>query len=140
MFDYETPLCIAFKEFNYLLQIDPNVLTDDVFEIKNYEEYKNDWIYEWNDKIPWVSEKPWKMYGVWKEPVPVRHHCDLFYYKTGCSEWPTCNWRDDGFCNGGNLPGQYVIDNQIHYQDEEWYEALEDCEMKTIALYNKAEL
>ncbi|GJV87212.1 hypothetical protein Tco_1531150 [Tanacetum coccineum] len=101
LFNYETPLCIAFKEFNHLLQIDPNVLTDDVFGEKYYKEYKNDWIYEWNDKIP---------------------------------------WRDDGYCNGGNLPGQYQVGNQIHYQDHEWYEALEDSDMKREALRNKAEL
>ncbi|GJT04377.1 hypothetical protein Tco_0838839 [Tanacetum coccineum] len=90
---------------------------------KNYgneelsEEYKNDWICEWNDKIPWISEKPWKLDGIWKEPVPVKHRLEPFNYKNGCSEWPTYSWRDDGYCNGGNLPGQYVVGNQIHYQD-----------------------
>ncbi|GKA44475.1 hypothetical protein Tco_0737199 [Tanacetum coccineum] len=82
LFNYETPLCIAFKEFNHLLQIDPNVLTDDVFREKYYEQYKDDWIYEWNDKIPWVSEKPWKLYEIWKEPVPVKHCCEPFNYET----------------------------------------------------------
>ncbi|GJZ17685.1 putative reverse transcriptase domain-containing protein [Tanacetum coccineum] len=105
LFDYETHLCIAFKEFNHLLQIDPNVLTDDVFGIKSYEEYRNDLIYEWNDKIPWVSERPWKDDGIWKELVPVKHCCEPFNYKNRCSEWPTYSWRDDGYCNGGNLPG-----------------------------------
>ncbi|GKD52981.1 hypothetical protein Tco_1286368 [Tanacetum coccineum] len=27
IFDFETPMCKAFKEFNYLLQIDPDLLT-----------------------------------------------------------------------------------------------------------------
>ncbi|GKF25152.1 hypothetical protein Tco_0081046, partial [Tanacetum coccineum] len=27
LFDFETPMCKAFKEFNYLLQIDPDLLT-----------------------------------------------------------------------------------------------------------------
>ncbi|GJW75529.1 hypothetical protein Tco_0134899 [Tanacetum coccineum] len=26
---------------------------------KTYEEFKNDWIYEWNEDVPWVPEKPW---------------------------------------------------------------------------------
>ncbi|GJV42225.1 hypothetical protein Tco_1420665 [Tanacetum coccineum] len=30
VFDFKTPLCRAFKEFNYLLQIDPDVLTKDI--------------------------------------------------------------------------------------------------------------
>ncbi|GJS40535.1 hypothetical protein Tco_0565578 [Tanacetum coccineum] len=44
----------------------------------------------------------------------------------------------DSYCNGGNLPGAYHIGNSIHYQDLEWYEALEDSELKDEALRNKA--
>ncbi|GJY69598.1 hypothetical protein Tco_0472580 [Tanacetum coccineum] len=47
-------------------------------------------------------------------------------------------WREDGYCNGGNLPGAYHIGNSFHYQDLEWYEALEDSELKDEALRNKA--
>ncbi|GJY39144.1 hypothetical protein Tco_0425508 [Tanacetum coccineum] len=47
-------------------------------------------------------------------------------------------WKDDGYCNGGNLPGTYIIENQLHNQDVEWYEALEDSELKDLALRNKA--
>ncbi|GJW97398.1 hypothetical protein Tco_0179206 [Tanacetum coccineum] len=47
-------------------------------------------------------------------------------------------WREDGFCNGGNFPDAYVIGNSLHYQDLEWYEALEDSELKEEALRNKA--
>ncbi|GJU80683.1 hypothetical protein Tco_1283048 [Tanacetum coccineum] len=48
------------------------------------------------------------------------------------------NWREDGYCNGGNLLGAYHIGNFLHYQDLEWYEALEDSELKDEALRNKA--
>ncbi|GKE87632.1 hypothetical protein Tco_1565107, partial [Tanacetum coccineum] len=41
-------------------------------------------------------------------------------------------------CNGGNFPGAYIIGNSLHYQDYEWYEALEDGELKEEALRNKA--
>ncbi|GKE27144.1 hypothetical protein Tco_1442528, partial [Tanacetum coccineum] len=51
---------------------------------------------------------------------------------------PTCGWRNDGFCNGGNLPVAYIIRNSLHYQYYEWYEALEDSELKEEALRNKA--
>ncbi|GJX84123.1 hypothetical protein Tco_0333604 [Tanacetum coccineum] len=138
LFDYETPMCKAFEEFNYLLQIDPDLLTNDIEGFKTYEDYKNDWIYEWNKDVPWVEEKPWTNAGVWTKPTPVKHTCMPFNYKTGCSEWPTCSWMDDGYCNGGNLPGTYIIGNQLHYQDYEWYEALEDSELKDNALKNKA--
>ncbi|GJS83604.1 reverse transcriptase domain-containing protein [Tanacetum coccineum] len=113
--------------------------SDDMDEVAGtYEDYKNDWIYEWNKDVPWVDEKPWTNAGVWTKPTPVKHTCKPFNYKTGCSEWPTCSWKDDGYCNGGNLPGTYIIGNQLHYQDYEWYEALEDSELKDEALRNKA--
>nr|GEV87680.1 hypothetical protein [Tanacetum cinerariifolium] len=31
----------------------------DIFRFKPLYEYKDDWIYEWNNGIPWVDEKPW---------------------------------------------------------------------------------
>ncbi|GKA98037.1 hypothetical protein Tco_0825931 [Tanacetum coccineum] len=113
LFDFETPMCKAFKEFNYLLQIDTDLLTKDIKGFKTYEDYKN-------------------------EPTPVEHTCKPFNYKTRCSEWRTCSWKNDGYCNGGNLPETYIIGNQIHYQDYKWYEALEDSELKDKALRNKA--
>ncbi|GKE16285.1 hypothetical protein Tco_1423862 [Tanacetum coccineum] len=52
IFDYETPLCLAFKEFNYLLKVDLDLLTKDIMGFKTYEDYKDDWIYEWNKNVP----------------------------------------------------------------------------------------
>ncbi|GJU66538.1 hypothetical protein Tco_1252797 [Tanacetum coccineum] len=45
---------------------------------------------------------------------------------------------NDGYCNGGNLPGAYIVGNSLHYQDYEWYEALKDSELKEQALRDKA--
>ncbi|GJV71293.1 hypothetical protein Tco_1491288 [Tanacetum coccineum] len=95
-------------------------------------------IYEWNKDVPWVDEKPWTNVGVWTKPTPVKHTFKPFNYKTGCSEWPTCSWKNDRYCHGGNLLGTYIIGNQLHYQDYEWYKALEDSELKDEALRNKA--
>ncbi|GJY87889.1 hypothetical protein Tco_0502517 [Tanacetum coccineum] len=103
----------------------------------NFETHIIFGIYEWNKDVPWVDEKPWTNAGVWTKPTPVKHTCKPFNYKTGCLELPTCSWGDDGYCNGGNLPGTYIIGNQLHYQDYEWYEALEDSELKDLALRNK---
>ncbi|GJR49782.1 hypothetical protein Tco_1400303 [Tanacetum coccineum] len=138
VFDYKTPLCLAFNEFNYLLKVDPNLLTKDIMGFKTYEDYKDDSIYDWNKDIPWVDEKPWTDARVWTKPKPIKHTCKPFNYKTGYSEWPTCSWRKDGYCNGGNFPGAYYIGNSLHYQDLEWYEALEDSDLKNEALKNKA--
>ncbi|GJY69014.1 hypothetical protein Tco_0471996 [Tanacetum coccineum] len=109
LFDYETPLCEKFNEFNYLLKIDPDLLTKDIEGFKTYEEYKDDWIYEWNENVPWVHENSWTDTG-----------------------------KEDGYCNGGNLPGAYIVGNTLHYQDLEWYDALKDSELKDEALRNKA--
>nr|GEU36501.1 hypothetical protein [Tanacetum cinerariifolium] len=46
VFNYESPICKAFDEFNYLLKIDPNLLTKDIPRFKTYKQFKNDWIYE----------------------------------------------------------------------------------------------
>nr|GEX96803.1 hypothetical protein [Tanacetum cinerariifolium] len=105
IFDFETPLCEAFKEFNYLLKIDVDILIKDVHGFKTYEEYKDEWIYQWTNGIPWVAEKP---------------------------------WRYEGCCNGGDLPGIIRFGNSIHFQDYEWYEGVEDGELKKESLKEKA--
>ncbi|GJV32151.1 hypothetical protein Tco_1392551 [Tanacetum coccineum] len=58
VFHFETPLCKAFKEFNYLSQVNVDVLTKDIPGFKTYKGYKDDWIYEWNVETS-VNEKPW---------------------------------------------------------------------------------
>ncbi|GKA56542.1 hypothetical protein Tco_0755614 [Tanacetum coccineum] len=90
IFDCETPICSAFNEFNYLLKIDPDLLTKDIIGFKTYDDYKNDWIYEFGKKM------------------------------------------------GTIIKETYFIENQLHYQDLEWYVALEDSELKDEALRNKA--
>ncbi|GJZ29892.1 hypothetical protein Tco_0574939 [Tanacetum coccineum] len=61
--------------------IDADVLTNDILGFKTYEEYKDDWICEWNKDMPWVHEKPWTDDGEWKEPSIVKHYCKPFNYK-----------------------------------------------------------
>ncbi|GKC64976.1 hypothetical protein Tco_1097574 [Tanacetum coccineum] len=78
IFDFETPMCKTLKEFNYLFQIDPDLLTKDIEGFKTYEEYKDDWIYEWNKDIPWVDENSWTDTRVWKEQKPVKLTCKPF--------------------------------------------------------------
>nr|GEY95392.1 hypothetical protein [Tanacetum cinerariifolium] len=96
IFNFETPMCKAFNEFNHLLQIDLDLLTKDIIGFKTYEDYKDGWIYEWKKNVPWVCDKPWLDSGIWNEPTPVKHI---------------------------NL---------------EWYETLEDRDLKEHALRNKA--
>ncbi|GJT02478.1 hypothetical protein Tco_0823647 [Tanacetum coccineum] len=42
LFDFETPLCVVFYEFNYLLKIDTDLFTYDVQNLKTYDEYKQE--------------------------------------------------------------------------------------------------
>ncbi|GJT45276.1 ribonuclease H-like domain-containing protein [Tanacetum coccineum] len=45
IFDFETPICKAFNEFNYLLKIDTDLLTSDILRFKTYDDLKmNGWI------------------------------------------------------------------------------------------------
>nr|GEZ83737.1 hypothetical protein [Tanacetum cinerariifolium] len=57
LFDYETPLCKAFNDFNYLLKIDKDLFTFDIQGIRTYEEY------ELNNLVIRDLEEPWSDNG-----------------------------------------------------------------------------
>ncbi|GKC76020.1 hypothetical protein Tco_1126794 [Tanacetum coccineum] len=104
----------------------------------------------WFDKIKesitcWVDLTA-KFFGKYYPPSRIEGNNTLDYWKMGGDEIEVSNdessdledyWKD-GYCNGGNLPEAYHIGNSLHYQDLEWYEALEDSELKDEALRNKA--
>ncbi|GKF11733.1 hypothetical protein Tco_0049659 [Tanacetum coccineum] len=125
IFHFETPLCEAFKEFNYLLNIDVDVLTNDILGFKTYDEYKYAWICEWNKDVPWVADMPWLDYGPW-----IEHVCKSFRFKNGYAKWPTCNWKMEKYCNGGDLPRVIQSGDMICFESYEWYENLEEGELK----------
>ncbi|GJT21949.1 hypothetical protein Tco_0891886 [Tanacetum coccineum] len=103
IFDFETPICKAFNEFNYLLKIDTDLLTSDIFGFNTYDEFKNELMDEWTKGITRVPEEPWSKNGI---PIDDIHHiCEPIYFRNRKAKWPTCNSNDDGFCNGGELPG-----------------------------------
>nr|GEV09946.1 retrovirus-related Pol polyprotein from transposon TNT 1-94 [Tanacetum cinerariifolium] len=84
IFLFETSLCEEFKEFNHLLQIDVDVLTKDLSGFNTYEDYKNTWYYEWNNKVPWVDEKPLLEDEIWEETTnDICHECKSFHFKSG---------------------------------------------------------
>ncbi|GJU31179.1 hypothetical protein Tco_1174768 [Tanacetum coccineum] len=60
---------------------------------------------------------------------------NIFDYETPiCSAFNKFNYLS----KVGNLPETFIIENQLYYQDYEWYKALEDSELKDEALRNKA--
>ncbi|GJQ91762.1 hypothetical protein Tco_0002901 [Tanacetum coccineum] len=100
---------VAFDESNYLLKVDTDLFTHDIPGFKTYEEFKNEWISEWNKGIPWVLEEPWSENGV---PYQVIGHiCEPFRFKNGKTKWPTYH---------------------------EWYYNLEDGKLKDETLEQKA--
>nr|GEY08689.1 hypothetical protein [Tanacetum cinerariifolium]GEY46988.1 hypothetical protein [Tanacetum cinerariifolium] len=79
LFDNETLLCTEFKEFYFLLNVDPELFTHDIERTKTYEDYEN----ELNDEL----EEPWSEYGVPYEMCD--HICEPFYFKNRKDKWPT---------------------------------------------------
>ncbi|PWA55759.1 hypothetical protein CTI12_AA424930 [Artemisia annua] len=66
--------------------------------------------------------------------APREHESD----EDGRVEWPTCNWETEKHCNGSNLPGIYDIGYLTYCESYEWYEELEDGDLKNKALMEKA--
>ncbi|GKA71868.1 hypothetical protein Tco_0778084 [Tanacetum coccineum] len=83
MFDYETPLYTEFKEFKFLLKVDPKLFTHNIERTNTNEDYEN----ELNDEL----EEPWSEDGV---PYKMRDH--IYYWEkvndNECSLFS--NWRD----------------------------------------------
>nr|GEW31658.1 hypothetical protein [Tanacetum cinerariifolium] len=95
LFDFETPLCKAFNEFNYLLKIDTDLFSFDIPEFKTCEGY------ELNNMIGNLEE-PWSNNGV---PYQLCDHiCEPYQFKNEMIKWPMRSSDIDGFCNGGELP------------------------------------
>ncbi|GJX33319.1 hypothetical protein Tco_0243174 [Tanacetum coccineum] len=128
LFDYETPLCTEFKELNFLLKVDPELLTHDNERTKTYKDYEN----KLNDELeePWSEDRvPYEMCDYIFEP---------FRFKNGKAKWPTCNSNEDGFCNGEELPGMVRVGYMTYFQDYEWYNKLADGNSKEEVLKQKA--
>ncbi|GKE58795.1 hypothetical protein Tco_1497980 [Tanacetum coccineum] len=131
LFDFETPLCKAFNEFNHLLKIDTNLFTFDIKGIKTYEEY------ELNNNITGDLEKPWSDNGVLYQLCD--HICEPYYFKNGKTKWPTCSSDIDKFCNSRELLGMVRFGCMTYFHDHKWYNELADRKLKEEALMHKAE-
>ncbi|GKA37590.1 hypothetical protein Tco_0724155 [Tanacetum coccineum] len=122
LFNYETPLCKAFIELNYLLKINTDLFTFKFQEIKTYEEY------ELNNNMTGEHEEPWS-----ENRVPYQlcdHICEPYHFKNGKTKWLTCSSDIDGFCNGGELPGMIRVGCMTYFQDHKWYDELTDGRLK----------
>ncbi|GKA22261.1 hypothetical protein Tco_0708223 [Tanacetum coccineum] len=134
VFNFDTPLCIAFEEFNYLLKSDPDLFTYDIQGIKTYDEYEQELN---NDKTQGLDEQ-WSKNGV---PYQLCDHiCEPYPFKNGITKWPTCSSDTDGYCNGGELPGMVRVGRMTYFQDHKWYDNLIDGCLKQETLMYKARI
>ncbi|GKE37893.1 hypothetical protein Tco_1461298 [Tanacetum coccineum] len=114
LFDFETPLCEAYHEFNCLLNIDTDLFTYDIQNLKTYDEYER----ELNNNKANGAEELWLENGV---PYQLCDHiCEPCRFKNGKTKWPTCTSDIDGFCNGGELPGMVRVGSMTYFQDHRW--------------------
>ncbi|GJZ77223.1 hypothetical protein Tco_0641895 [Tanacetum coccineum] len=132
LFHFDSPLCIAFEEFNHLLKIDPDLFTYDIQRVMTYDEYKE----ELNNKTQ-GDEEPWSENGVQYQLCD--HICEPYRFKNGKAKWPACTSDIDGFCNGGELPGMVRVGTMTYFQDHSWYDELADGKLKdeTLAFKTK---
>ncbi|GJS10600.1 hypothetical protein Tco_0367396 [Tanacetum coccineum] len=95
--EFENWLASKFRNHKTMDRYTKNALWDYWKRGEDEEEYKDDWIYERNNGIQWVDEKPWTDDGVWTKPLDKIHHeCNPLRFKNGTALWPTCNWEEDG--------------------------------------------
>ncbi|GJY23922.1 hypothetical protein Tco_0397580 [Tanacetum coccineum] len=117
LFDFETPLCKAFNEFNYLLKIDTDLFTFNIQEIRTYEEHE----YELNHNMtgdlgePWSDNRDYKWYdeltdGVLKEEALI--HKARFEESWGDATprvMKLCAWLKNSFENFHELDHDVLV-------------------------------
>ncbi|GJU90555.1 hypothetical protein Tco_1302978 [Tanacetum coccineum] len=86
LFNYETPLCKEFKEFNYLLKINLDLLMKDIKGFKTYKEFKDDWIYEWNKDIDPETNEREELCEIHELPVCTIRRFKMIKYSFGQDE------------------------------------------------------
>ncbi|GJX54558.1 hypothetical protein Tco_0282927 [Tanacetum coccineum] len=145
IFDYETPLCSSINEFNHLLKVDPDLLTKDIMGFKTYEDYKDDWIYEWNKDVPWVElkdealrnkaimeglinedddesryeqKRQWNMYTNYDDAYEINHGNNEREELCEVHELPACNIRRYMMIKYSfNNDEEYVVVKEDEYDD-----------------------
>ncbi|GJS18287.1 hypothetical protein Tco_0412759 [Tanacetum coccineum] len=89
--------------------------------------------------VPWVANMPWLDYGPWMEPNDhIEHLCKSFHFKNGLVKWPTCYWKKEKYCNGRDSLGVIRNGDMIYFECYEWYENIEEGELKDEASNSKA--
>ncbi|GKD02278.1 hypothetical protein Tco_1177252 [Tanacetum coccineum] len=108
LFTYDTRLGMIFNEYNIL-----NIINDDLFTCEIEVPKPTPCVKQrtgdstHND----LGEYEWKM---------SYEECKKIYVEAdGKAKWPTYNSNEDGFCNGGELPGMVRVGYMTYFQDYE---------------------
>ncbi|GJW23912.1 hypothetical protein Tco_0037723 [Tanacetum coccineum] len=100
LFDFETPLCVAFYEFNYLLKIDADLFTYDVQNLKTYDEYEQELknATEKGTKEPWWYDE--LVNGKLKEQtLALKAKIEGSWGDATPRVMKSCKWLKDSFEN-----------------------------------------
>ncbi|GKB81210.1 hypothetical protein Tco_0948105 [Tanacetum coccineum] len=110
----------------------------EIFRIEtNLLSYETPLCTEFNEFIYLLKvDPPWSEDGI---PYEIGDHiCEPFRFKNGKAKWPAYSSNEDGFCNGGELPGMVRVGYMTYIQDHNWYNDLMDGDLKEEALEQKA--
>nr|GEY62407.1 hypothetical protein [Tanacetum cinerariifolium] len=131
-----------FEKLEYVKIIDVSLTCNTSHEIFN-ENFNRmirmeDYLFTYEVEIAKVTKIPCDLKKENNSVQQMSHESDDdMEYDPSDVEFTEC-WKDYGYCNRGNLPGAYINEKTLHYQDLEWYEALKDGKLKEEALKNKA--
>nr|GEV62087.1 hypothetical protein [Tanacetum cinerariifolium] len=119
LFTYNTSLEFFHEEFNRMSRMDDDLFTYEV-EISRLTNISCD-LNEEDDL----------------EQQMTHRSIDDMEYDPSNVKFTEC-WKDNRYCNEGNLLGAYIVGNTLLCQDLEWYEALKDSKLKEESLKSKA--
>nr|GEU34080.1 hypothetical protein [Tanacetum cinerariifolium] len=124
LFDFETPLCEAFNDFNYLLKIDKDLFTFDIQRTGTYKEY------ELNNPMTRDLEEPWLDNGV---PYQLCDHiCEPYHFKNGVTKSPICSLNIDECCNGEELPWMVRVESMTNFQDHKCFRNFQELDYNVL--------
>ncbi|GJR21785.1 hypothetical protein Tco_0970312 [Tanacetum coccineum] len=126
---------------NMKVKWDPTIVEFENWITDNDSNPRDDNLIEENEiaQIFRINMMYFTLRHLYTEPINNIHHpWKPLHFKKGAAKWSTCNWKEDGYCNTGDLPDLIREGNSNRYQDYEWYAIIEDSELKEEALNNKA--
>nr|GEX63847.1 probable inactive purple acid phosphatase 27 [Tanacetum cinerariifolium] len=92
-------------------------------------ECRDDWIYELNDRIPWVDEKPWTDKEECAELMSdIRHQCSHLRFRIGTAKWPTYSeLKEEALRNKRILEESMNQDEESSNGDWSNYSTIDEC-------------